>query len=119
MIDRLAHLRTVAGDGAADVVARRHGFGAQIARDIQQVAELDRLIATDAGDRRLALQIRVGELVDHRVLEPAFVIQNIMRDADHVGGQARVMNVLARAAGALFLQGRAMIVKLKVTPTTS
>ncbi|MNT80253.1 hypothetical protein D3C72_2196910 [compost metagenome] len=85
MIDGLPHLRAVADGGAADVVAGRHGLGAQVAGDVQQVAELDRLIAADAGDRRLALQIGVRELVDDRVLEAAFIVQDVMRNADQFG----------------------------------
>ena len=113
MVDRLAHLRAIADGGAADIVARRHGLGAQVAGDVQQVAELDRLIAADAGDRGLALQIGVGELIDHSVLEPALVVQDIVGNADHLGGQTGVVDVLARTAGALLLQRRAVVVKLQ------
>ena len=70
---------------AADIVAGGHGLGAQVAGDVQQVAELHRLIAADAGDRRLAAQIGVGELLDHRVAEAAFVVEHIVRDAQRLG----------------------------------
>ena len=113
MVDGLAHLGAIADGGAADVVTGGHGLGAQIAGHVQQVAELHRLIAADAGDRRLATQIAVGELVDDRVPEAAFIIQHIMGDADHLGGQPGVVDVLAGAAGAFFLQRRAVVVELQ------
>ena len=36
-----------------------------------------------------------------------------MGDADHLGGKAGVVNVLTRAAGALFLEGRAVVIELQ------
>ncbi|MND74849.1 hypothetical protein D3C80_664530 [compost metagenome] len=113
VVDRLAHLRAVADGGATDIVAGGHGFGAQVAGHVQQVAELDRLIAPDAGDRRLALQITVRELVDHRVLEAAFVVQDIVRNADQFGGQTGVVDVLTGAAGALLLERGAVVIELQ------
>ncbi|MNE40344.1 hypothetical protein D3C80_1343550 [compost metagenome] len=113
MVDRLAHLRAVADGGAADVVAGGHGLGAQVAGHVQQVAELHRLIAADAGDRRLALQIGIRELVDHGVLEAAFVVEDVVGDADQFGGQTGVVDVLPGAAGALLLERRAVVVELQ------
>ena len=50
-------LGAVGADDAPDVVAGRQRVGAEIARRLQEVAELHRLVAADAGDRRLAAQI--------------------------------------------------------------
>ncbi|MNJ34845.1 hypothetical protein D3C77_295710 [compost metagenome] len=113
VVDRLAHLRAVAVRGAADVVAGGHRLGAQVAGHVQQVAELHRLIAADAGDGSLALQIGIRELVDHRVLETVFIVEDVVRDADQVGGQASVVDVLTGAAGALLLQRFAVVVELE------
>jgi hypothetical protein len=82
-------------------VAGGHGLGAQVAGHVQQVAELDGLVAAHAGDRRLAAQIGVGEVLDHLLLEAAFVVQDVVRDADPLGRHAGVHDVLAGAAGAL------------------
>ncbi len=98
---------------AAHIVAGGQGRGAQVAGHLQQVAELDRLVAAHAGDRRLAAQIGVGEILDHRVAEAAFVVEHIVGDADGLGGGAGVEDVLAGAAGALLLHRRAMVVELQ------
>ena len=94
-------------------MAGRQHRGAEIARGVQQIAEFDRLIAFHAGHRRLAGDIALGKAVDHRFLEPALVIKNVMRNADPLGDGAGVMDVAAGAAGALTVGRRAMIVKLQ------
>ena len=48
-----------------DVVAGRHAVGLEVARGLEQVAELHPLVAADAGHRRRAGEVGVGELVDH------------------------------------------------------
>ena len=68
-----------------DVVAGRQHLGAQFARRAEQVLELDRHVAVDAGHRRLARHIALGEAVDHRLLEAALVVEHVMRNADPVG----------------------------------
>ena len=45
--------------------------GAELLRGLEKVAELDRAVALDAGDRRLAREIALGEAVDHRLAEAA------------------------------------------------
>ena len=94
-------------------MAGRQRLGAEFARGLQQIAELDRLIALDARHRRLAGDIAVGETVDHRLLEAALVVEHVMRNADALGDRARVVDVLAGAAGALAVGRRAVIVKLQ------
>ena len=94
-------------------MAGRQHLGAELARGVEQVAELDRLVALDAGHRRLAGDIAFGEAVDHRFLEAALVVEHVMRDADALGDRARVVDVLAGAAGALAVRRRAMVVKLQ------
>ena len=97
---------------AADIVAGGHGLGAEILRRRQQVVELDRLIAADARHRRFAAQVAVGEFLDDGVAEAAFIVEDIMGDADLFGGDAGVVNVLAGAARTCLLQRRSMVVKL-------
>jgi len=94
-------------------VAGGHGLGAQLAGHVQQVAELDRLVAADARHRRLAAEIGVGEILDHLLLEAALIVEDVVRDADGVGGRARIVDVLAGAAGALLLNRRTVVVELQ------
>ena len=94
-------LRPARALDAAHIVAGGQRLGAQVAGDLQQVTELDRLIAADARHRRLAAQIGVGEVLHHRVAEAALVVQHIVGHAHRLGGHARIVNVLAGAARAL------------------
>ena len=96
-----------------DVMAGRQHLGAELARGLEQIAELDRLVALDARHRRLAGHVALGEAVDHRLLEAALVVEHVMRNADPLGDRARVMDVLAGAAGALAVGGGAVVVKLQ------
>ena len=70
-------------------------------------------IALDARHGRLAGGIACGEIVDHLFAEAILIVEHIMRNADPLGDIARIMDVLAGAAGALAMGGRAMIVELQ------
>ena len=94
-------------------MAGRQHLGAEVARGGEQVAELDRHVAVDAGHRRLAVNVALGETVDHRFLEAALIVEHVMRNADALGDRARVVDVLTRAAGALAVGGGAVVVKLQ------
>ena len=94
-------------------MAGRQHLGAELARGLQQVAELDRLIAVHARHRRFAGHVALGETVDHRFLEAALVVEDVMRNADPFGHRAGVMDVAAGAAGALAMGRGAVIVKLQ------
>ena len=91
----------------------RERLRAKFARGRQQIAKLDRAVALDAGHRRFAERVAVGKIVDHGFAEAAFVVEHVMRNADPLGDVAGVVDVLAGAAGALAMGGRAMIVKLQ------
>src|SRR3546814_2393519 len=71
------------------------------------------LFRSHARDRRPSAKIFVGELVDHRVAETAFMVIDMMREAQPVGDRARVANILSGAAGADALRLRAMIIELE------
>ena len=106
--------RAAAGHGPRrDVMAGRQHLRAQFARGAEQVLELDRHVAVDAGHRRLARDVALGEAVDHRLLEAAFVVEHVVRNADPVGHRAGVVDVLAGAAGALAVRRRPVVVKLE------
>ena len=93
-------------------MAGREQVGAEILRRLEQIDELHVLIAGDAGDRRLAGDIGARERLDHLFAEPRLVIEDVMGNPEPRGDVARVMDVLARAAGALAMRRRAVIVEL-------
>src|SRR3546814_4011230 len=68
--------------------------GAQVPGELEQVGELHPHVAAHAGDRGSSVQIFVGELVDHGVAKAAFMIADMMREAQPVGDRARVANIL-------------------------
>ena len=94
-------------------MAGRQHLTAQLAGSLKQVAELHALVAAHAGNRRLAAQIGIGEIVNDRLAEGALVIQHVMRDAQPVADLAGVVDILPGAARALLLQGHAVIVELQ------
>src|SRR5450759_2771563 len=94
-------------------MAGRQHVGAELARGDQQVVEFDRHVAFDAGHRRLAGDVALGEAVDHRFLEAAFVVEHVMRNADALGNAARIIDVLPGAAGALAVAGGAVVIELQ------
>ena len=94
----------------ADIMAGRQAIGAQVARDLEKVGELHAHIAFDAGDRRAPGHIFIGKVGDHRIAKPAFIIKDIMGNADAVGDRARVANILPRATAPRAADRRAMVV---------
>ena len=97
----------------AHVVPGRHEVGLEVARGLHEVAELHPLVAADAGHRRRPGEIGVGELLDHRLAEPALVVEHVVREADRLRDPPRVVDVAPGAAGALPRQRRAMVVELQ------
>ncbi len=96
-----------------DVVAGRQHLGAELARGLEQIAELDRLVALHARHRRLARDIALGETVDHHFLEAALVVEHVVGNADALRHRAGVVDVLPGAAGALAVGRLAMVVELQ------
>mgnify|MGYP003590051297 CR=1 FL=1 len=105
--------RTLGAIDATRVMARRQRLAAEVLGERHQVAELHRLVAADAGHRGLATGIGVGEVADHLAPEHLLAVQHVVRDAKAVGDVARIMDVLAGAAGTLLLDGRAVVVELQ------
>ena len=105
--------RSIGEAARSDIMAGRERLRAELARGLQQVAELDRAVALDAGHRRLAERVALGKGVDHGLAEAVLVVEHVMRNADALGDIARVVDVLAGAAGALAMGRRAMVVKLQ------
>ena len=102
------------GNGlGADIVAGRQRIGAEFLGRGQEIGELDGLVAGDAGDRRLAGDIAFHERVDDRVAEALLVVEHVMGNAERFADAARIVDVLAGAAGAGAVDGGAMIVELQ------
>ncbi len=91
---------------ARHIMTGRHDAGAEVAGRVEQVAELDRLVAVDARHRRLAGDVAVRETIDHRRLEAALVIEDVMRNADAIGDRAGIVDVLTGAARTLAVRSR-------------
>ena len=87
-VDRPEQRAVRAVGAAADVVAGGQRIGAELARGLQKVGELDGLVAGHARDRRLAGDIALGERVDHRLAEPLLVVEHVMRNAERLGRRA-------------------------------
>ncbi len=94
-------------------MARGKRAGAEIARHLQHVAELDLLVAGHARDRRFAGEIAVGELAHHVRREAALIVEHVVRDPERLRHPARVANILAGATGSLLGRGLAVIVELQ------
>ena len=69
-------------------------------RPVQHRGELDLLVAAQARVRRAAGGVLGDEVVDDVGVEPLGQVPDVERDAEHVGGPARVAGVLERAAAA-------------------
>ena len=109
-----AEQRAAAADGArAHVMAGRHRRGVELARRGEQVGELDRLVAGDAGDRRLASGIALRERLDDGLAEARLVVEHVMRDAEPRRHLAGIVDVAAGAAGARAVRGAAVVVELQ------
>jgi hypothetical protein len=108
--ERAAAIRELA---RGHVVAGSQHRGAELARGSEQIVELDQLVAIDARHRRLAGDVALCKPVDHRFLEPALVVEHVVRNADALGDRARVIDVLAGAAGALAMGGSTVVIELQ------
>ena len=90
--------------------------GTKLTRRGQQIGEFHRLVAADAGDRCFPAKIAVGKVLHHLVGETAFIIQNVMGDAETAGDGPRIMDVGAGAAGAFRLNGDPVVIELERDP---
>ncbi len=95
------------------VVAGRQHLGAELARGRKQVAKLDRAVALDTRHRGLARDIARREAVDHHLLEAILIVEHVVGNADPLGHEPSVVNILPGAAGALAVGRGAMIVELQ------
>ena len=94
-------------------MAGRERIGPEIARGFQKVGELDRLVARNAWNRRLAGRIACGERVDHRLAEPVLVVEDVMGNAERLGDAPGIVDVLAGTAGTRPVDGGSVVVELQ------
>ncbi len=113
LVGALVELDPAVIDQSPDIMAGRQAIGAKLARERDQVDELDALVARRARDRCPAAGIFVEEAVDHPFAEAGFIIEHIMGDSEPVGDRLGVVNVLPRAARAGPPDRFAMIVELE------
>ena len=92
-------LGSVRSGHAPDVMAGGQAVGAEIAGKGEQVGELHRLVARNAGDGSPAPRIFVGEALDDAVAEAGLVIEDVMGDSEPLGDGSRVVDVASGAAG--------------------
>ena len=96
-----------------DVVAGDEPIGAKIARRGQQIVELHFLVARHTGNWRLAAHVAVRERIDHGGAEPAFVVENVVRNPQMLRRTTGIVDILARAARAGAPRGSTMVVELQ------
>ena len=87
--------------------------GIEAAGPRQQIRELDRLIAGDAGNGRFTRQVALDKAINDRLAEARLEVENIMWNAERSGGAAGIMDVLPRTARSLALYRRTMVVELQ------
>ena len=106
-------LGPVAARQAPHVVAGGQRLGPKLAGEPQEIAELHRLIAAHAGDRRLAAEVAADEVLDHRFAEPRFVIEDVVGDVEPRRHRAGIVDVGAGATRAGPPHRAAVIVELQ------
>src|SRR3546814_10122767 len=73
----------------------------KLAGGVQQIVKFYPLVAADTRDWRRSCKVGVGEILHHRLAEPVFVVQDIVRNVEPLGDATRIVDILAGTAGAL------------------
>ena len=97
---------------ADDIMSRRQEIGAEVVRRVEEVGELQVLIAGDARHRRLAGDIGSGERLDHLLTKALFVIEHIVGNPETRRDVPRIMDILAGAARAFAMRRLAVVIEL-------
>jgi len=84
------------------VVAGGDALRANAARRLQQLIELQMVVAERAGNRRAPGQILVDKRPHHVALEPLLLVDDVIRNPQVLGHAPRVINIIQRAAAARF-----------------
>ena len=91
------------------IMPGRQTIRAKLARHAEQIGEFRPHIAPYAWHRRAPGEIFVGKLFDNVFAKGAFVVENVMRDAQPIRHGARVCDVVTCAARTL-APGRCTII---------
>ena len=94
-------------------MTRRKAVAAEFARKFDEVDELHTLIAGRTWDRGSATGIFIREPIDHAFAEAAFVIEDVVGDAQPVRDSLGIVDILTRATGAGTPHSLAVIVELQ------
>ena len=94
-------------------MAGRQNLRAEFAGGVKKIAELDRLVAFQTRHRGLAGHVALRETINHRFLEPALIVQHVVRNADAFGDHTGVVNIPTGAASPLTVGGRTVVVELE------
>ena len=112
-IDRTEQGAPPAEFAGADVMAGGHCGGAELARGLQEIRELDRLVAHHAGDGGLAVGVALRKRPDHRIAEALLVVEHVMGNVQARRDLARIVDVAAGTARPLSVGRGAVVIKLQ------
>ncbi len=85
-------------------------IGADRSGGLQQLVELEMVVAKRAGNRRSPGQVLAHKRTHHILLEPILLVDDVIRNAQLLGHVARVVDVIKRtAAPSLGLLGNAVL----------
>ena len=105
--------RAVSGIAPLHVMACHQKLGIEVLGGLEQIVELDFVVARDARDRRFAGDVAFGERVDHLRREAGLVVEHVVRNAERLGDMPRVMNVLTGTAASLSARRRSVVIELQ------
>src|SRR5438876_7014078 len=91
---------TVVAPFDARIVTGRDILRAERIGILAQRAELDEVVARDAWIGRAARGVLVDEAFDHAAAERLLEIQHVMRDSEHRGAAASVVEIVDSATAA-------------------
>ena len=95
------------------IMASGKAISLEITRRFQQIGKFHRLVTAHTRDRRFTAKIAIGEILHDLIMEAAFIIKHIMRNAKARRNCTRIMDINPCAARAFCLNRDAMIIKLQ------
>ncbi len=101
VVDGAVQLEAVVAVADARIVSRRKVTGVEGDGAVEQGAKLDVLVAGEAGVGRATALVLADEVVDDLAPELLLQVEDVVRDAEHLGRGARVVDVLDTAAALL------------------
>ena len=105
--------RSIITRATLDIMTRHQRSSIQIPRALQKICKFNGLITLHTRDGRFTSQITSNKIIDDRILETTFKIQNIVRNIKACRNTPRIMNILPGAAGSFAANGFAMVIELQ------